>query len=264
MAGMKFLATGPEVHTREIRGGAMLYDASRAGNAMEGWLDVDWWRERGHVVAAGEGRGSAWRVEADGRRMILRHYRRGGLIGRFNRDRYYWRGADATRCFREWRLLYQLMRVGMPVPTPLAAGYRRQGNAYRADLLTACIPAVISLAERVREQPVSLDTWARVGRWLRRFHLRGVFHADLNAHNVLLDPAGMVWLIDFDRGGLRVPGWWCDANLVRLRRSLEKLTERLPATHFQESDWQVLLDAYFAAGAEELSPPEAPAEGALA
>jgi len=151
----------------------------------------------------------------------------------------------------------------MPVPTPLAAGYRREGNTYRADLLTACIPAVTSLAERVREQPVSLDTWARVGRWLRRFHLRGVFHADLNAHNVLLDPAGMVWLIDFDRGGLRVPGWWCDANLVRLRRSLEKLTERLPAAHFQESDWQVLLDAYFAAGAEELSLPEAAAEGAL-
>jgi 3-deoxy-D-manno-octulosonic acid kinase len=228
---------------------------------MEGWLEVDWWRQRGQVTPAGEGRGSAWRVEADGRHLILRHYRRGGLIGRFNRDTYLWRGADQTRCFREWRLLYQLMRAGMPVPIPLAAGYRRHGSRYRADLLTACIPNVTSLAARVQAQPVPLDTWARVGRWLRRFHLRGVFHADLNAHNVLLDPEGMVWLIDFDRGQLRVPGWWCDANLVRLRRSLEKLTERLPGAHFQASDWQVLLDAYFAAGAEEPAPPVAAAAG---
>jgi len=31
-----------------------------------------------------------------------------------------------------------------------------------------------------------------------------------------------VWLVDFDRGALRTPGFWCDGNLVRLRRSLEK------------------------------------------
>lgn len=250
MAGVKFLETGPEVHARQYVGGAMLYDTSRAGNATEAWLDPAAWRRRGSVLPLGEGRGSAWLVEADGRQMVLRHYRRGGLLGRLRGDSYYWRGEQRTRCFLEWHMLYQLHRVGMPVPTPLVAGYRRRGSDYTCDILTQLIPEVRSLAAWVRAAAVPLATWARVGRWLRRFHLRGVCHADLNAHNLLLGPEGPVWLIDFDRGSLRVPGWWCDANLVRLRRSLEKLTAALPPEHFAASDWRMLLDAYFAAGAE--------------
>ena len=250
MAGVKFLETGPEVHTRQFGGGAMLYDTSRAGNATEAWLDPEAWRQRGNVIPLGEGRGSAWLVEADGRQMVLRHYRRGGLLGRLRGDRYHWRGEEHTRCYREWRMLYQLHRVGMPVPTPLAAGFQRIGNSYRCDILTQRIPDVRSLAALVRTAPLPLETWARIGRWLRRFHLRGVCHADLNAHNLLLGAEGPVWVIDFDRGTLRVPGWWCDANLVRLRRSLEKLTATLPPEHFAANDWHMLLDAYFVAGAE--------------
>jgi 3-deoxy-D-manno-octulosonic acid kinase len=250
VAGVKFLETGPEVHTRQTRGGAMLYDTSRAGNATEAWLELEAWRRRGTVQPLGEGRGSAWLIEADGRQMVLRHYRRGGLLGKWRGDRYAWRGEAETRCHREWRLLYQLHRVGMPVPTPLAAGYRRAGSSYSCDILTELVPGVRSLAARVESAPLPLDAWARIGLWLRRFHLRGVCHADLNAHNILLGDTGPVWLIDFDRGTLRAPGWWCDANLVRLRRSLEKLTATLPPEHFASGDWQLLLDAYFAAGAE--------------
>ena len=55
---------------------------------------------------------------------------------------------------------------------------------------------------------------------------------------------GVVHLIDFDRGSLRKPGLWCDANLVRLRRSLEKITYGLPPEHFSEEDWHGLLDGY--------------------
>ena len=41
------------------------------------------------------GRGAACFIEADGRNLVLRHYRRGGLIARLSADRYLWRGADA-------------------------------------------------------------------------------------------------------------------------------------------------------------------------
>jgi 3-deoxy-D-manno-octulosonic acid kinase len=64
---------------------------------------------------------------------------------------------------------------------------------------------------------------------------------------VLLDEGGAVWLVDFDRGALREPGFWCDSNLVRLRRSLEKIAERLPPERFSEADWASLLDGYFMA-----------------
>ena len=85
--------------------------------------------------------------------------------------------------------------------------------------------------------------WIAIGRCLRRFHELGVCHADLNAHNILIGTGAelpaepvppdaplpvpryeRVFLIDFDRGTLRKPGFWKDDNLVRLRRSLEKIS----------------------------------------
>jgi 3-deoxy-D-manno-octulosonic acid kinase len=242
--------TGPEVQQKPVPGGAMLYDASRAGNAEANWFDRGWWAQRGRVQPALEGRGAALFIHADGRRFVLRHYRRGGWMARARADRYTWHDADSTRSFAEWYLLYVMRRVALPVPVPIAACYQRVGrsrNSYTADLLTEEIPDVTSLATRIQMAPLPLVEWVAIGRCLRRFHEDGVCHADLNAHNILLGEA--VWLIDFDRAALRRPGMWCDTNLVRLRRSLEKLTEGLPAEHFSDADWSSLLNAYFAAPA---------------
>ena len=76
------------------------------------------------------------------------------------------------------------------------------------------------VAQRLVDSGLPLEDWIAVGRCIRRFHDFGLCHADLNAHNVMFDGAGAVWLIDFDRGRLRRAGLWRDANLVRLRRSL--------------------------------------------
>ena len=240
--------TGTEVRHKEVPGGAMLYDASRAGNADIAWLDHDWWAKRGAVRASSEGRGAALFVDADGRRLVLRHYRRGGWMARLSVDRYLWQHAAATRSFVEWHLLYLMRRAALPVPVPIAACYRRTGRyTYSADLLTEQIAGASSLATRLAAAPLPLMGWIAIGRCLRRFHDDGVYHADLNAHNVLLDDEQRVWLVDFDRGRLRRPGLWCDGNLVRLRRSVEKITASLPPEQFSDADWASLLDAYFAA-----------------
>ena len=65
--------------------------------------------------------------------------------------------------------------------------------------------------------------------------------------------------LDFDRGRLKKPGLWCDGNLVRLRRSLEKITYKLPPEHFSEADWHGLLDGYRQSGGHPgaSSPPAA-------
>ena len=224
----------------------MLYDASRAGNAGASWFDAQWWSRRGEVRASVEGRGGAVFIEADGRRLVLRHYRRGGWIARWSTDRYLWREAELTRSFIEWHLLYMMHRAGLPVPKPIAACYRRTGRfSYSADLLTEQIADVSSLATRLACAALPLDSWSAIGRCVRRFHRDGVCHADLNAHNVLLNDAQQVWLVDFDRARLRSPGLWCDSNLVRLRRSIEKITDALPAERFSEADWTALLSGYF-------------------
>ena len=240
--------TGAEVRQIPFRGGATLYDASRAGNAAASWFDAKWWSRRGEVRPSAEGRGGALFIEADGRRLVLRHYRRGGWIARWWTDRYLWRAASLTRSFIEWHMLYVMHRAGLPVPKPIAACYRRTGRySYSADLLTEQIPEVSSLATRLAAGALPLTSWIAIGRCLRRFHRDGICHADLNAHNVLLNDAQEVWLVDFDRGRLRRPGLWCDSNLVRLRRSIEKITDALPPERFSEADWASLLSGYFVA-----------------
>ena len=49
---------------------------------------------------------------------------------------------------------------------------------------------------------------------------------------------------------MRTPGWWCDANLVRLQRSLQKISAPLGAERFTTADWQALLDSYFSTALE--------------
>ena len=69
----------------------------------------------------------------------------------------------------------------------------------------------------------SIDRIRNVAKRVARFHREGVWHADLNAHNILIAPDGL-YLIDFDRGRLRtLAEGWRLANLQRLRRSLIKL-----------------------------------------
>ncbi len=243
-------ALGPETRRVELGGGAMLYDASRAGNFSPEWFDPVYWAGLDAIEGAARGRGTTLFVRAPQRRLALRHYRRGGLVAKLARDAYLWLGELRTRPFHEWCLTYHLRRHGLPVPAPVAARYRRRGAFYTGDLITELIDGARPLAARVAESGVPLADWIAVGRCLRRFHDFGACHADLNAHNILFDGAGAVWVIDFDRGALRGRGLWRDANLVRLRRSLLKISDPLPPGHFTDTDWQSLLAGYTAAPLE--------------
>jgi 3-deoxy-D-manno-octulosonic acid kinase len=234
---------GSEVKHGAIEGGAMLYDASRARNFTAAWFDPRYWSSRGELDGTARGRGTTHFVRSRDRRLVLRHYHRGGLIARITSDRYMWRGEEQTRPFAEWSITYRLHRAGLPVPAPIAARYIRDGRTYRGDIITERLPTVGSLAECLSCGALSIVTWISVGRCIRRFHDFGVCHADLNAHNVLLSEDA-VYLVDFDRCQLRRAGLWRDANLVRLRRSLEKITYGLPPDRFSEADWHALLDGY--------------------
>ena len=187
------------------------------------------------------GRGSAWVLRHGDDEWVLRHYRRGGLPGRFIRDLYLWTGLEATRAWREWRLLYTLYKEGLPVPQPVAAQVLRAGLLYRADLITRCIPGTTSIAALMAAGGESRVPWGEAGRAVRRLHDAGVDHADLNAHNLLVDAAAKVHIIDFDRGARRAAGAWRQANLGRLQRSLHKLAGSgaviAPA-------WAAFLDGY--------------------
>ncbi len=225
--------------------GAILYDPSRISHPQPVDFEPSTLLAAGRVSATAAGRGSAWFVDARPGMpaQVLRHYRRGGLVARWVADRYLWTGEEATRSFRELRLLAMIESLGLPAARPVAARYVRDGLWYRADLLTVAIPAARPLAERLDAAPGDA-LWPRVGATLRAFHDAGIRHADLNARNLLICADGAVQLIDFDRGARCRPGRWRAANLARLARSLQKFAG--PDTDSEQ--WRALLAGYARGG----------------
>jgi 3-deoxy-D-manno-octulosonic acid kinase len=225
------------IHT--LAAGALIFDASRwapeqATRAFDGAAGEE---------AAQRGRGGVRFLQLPFAEAVLRRYRRGGMVARISEDWYFWRGGEATRPFREFRLTAQLFVDGLPVPRPLAARYVRSGLGYRAALITQRIAHADTLANRLAA--CALIDWSLVGRTIARFHRRGLWHADLNAHNVMIGDDGAVWLIDLDRGVLRAPdAAWAQGNLDRLQRSLFKLGTHERIKDFSTHAWPQLLTGY--------------------
>jgi len=229
---------------------AILFDAGVAPQVEACWFDPGWWQAAGRLRVRQGGRGAIGFLDTPAGPLVLRHFRRGGALARLLGDRYLWLGLERSRGFREFRLLAALRGRGLPVPMPVAAHCRHRGLVfYTADLLTRELPAAETLAERVGAERATREDAAAVGALLARFHAAGVYHADLNAHNIVWSGEGM-HLLDFDRGRLRRPArGWQLANLARLRRSLLKLGtgERSGGgDRFEREIWAPLLAAYAA------------------
>lgn len=207
-------------------------------------FDTEWHRERGTLIGSAEGRGQAHFLRLEGQDVVLRPYRRGGLIGKLVKRLYLRFGAERSRAFREYTLLEWMQSKGLSVPRPVAARYAPVGLFYRAELITGRITDATSLAESLRETELSLEKWAQIGELIAKMHALGVDHTDLNCRNILLDANGLIWLIDFDKCQRRTPGAWQSANLARLRRSLEK--EKLHQTRlfYSDAEWGIMLDGY--------------------
>jgi len=219
---------------------------------------------------AAAGRGNTHFIVLEGHALVLRHYRRGGLVRHLSERRYVWTGLARTRAVREFELLRELESEGLPVPSPFACAVTRHGFLWSGSLVTRRL-AGRTLAEILDDGgkaplPAPAVPWAAIGRCIARFHTAGIRHADLNAHNVLLD-GDEVFLIDFDRAARRhlstsvvapavaptaapgaapgaapetaaetvraeastatvPPPRWQSGNIARLRRSLVKLAGR--------------------------------------
>lgn len=233
--------------------GGILYEPSVFGKSHRyqptaELFTPDYWLTQNLATQQPGGRGSITFIHDDQStpplRWVLRHYRRGGALATLLDDRYLWLGESATRAFREWRLLTYLRARYLPVPIPIAACYVRRGLSYRADLITQEIVGARSLVQCLKEASLTADLWQRIGATLARFHALGIQHADLNAHNIMLDALNEVYVLDFDRGRLRrSDSRWIERVLQRLLRSLNKL-QLLDGIHFTPADWRLLLSAH--------------------
>lgn len=205
-----------------------------------------------HAWAAGcpgrrglTGRGRTWAVPApasgpgEHKSWVARHYRRGGAVARFLRDRYL--RAGEPRPLAELRASLEASRRGIPTPAVVAGAVYPAGAFYRADLVTEEIPAGVDLAYVLFRDPVPAGTCrpvpdpeaalAAAGALLRLLAEAGVRHPDLNAKNIVLEPRPdgvRAWLVDLD-GCRFVAGGRSDtggAMRRRLARSLRKMAAR--------------------------------------
>ena len=229
--------------------GAILYDKAIINQISAELFSAEGWPHAELLTGSlrSGGRGNTMFVGNVPRQFVLRHYMRGGLIGKLVRDSYVFSGEDLTRSFMEWRLLDKLAANNMNVPRPAAARFIRRGTFYTADIITVRIPDVVSLSEYIAVEARSEEFWRSLGAAIWKFHKAGVYHADMNAYNVQVDKDGDIWMLDFDKGTIRTPGSWQQETLSRLHRSLEKVLGLDPKLHFSKTNWEQLLEAYFEA-----------------
>jgi len=129
--------------------------------------------------------------------VIVKHYRRGGLLGHFVKRTYLRCGN--TRCQAEYSQLENARRLGINAPEPIAYAYKGY-LFYQAWLITREIINQQSLASLSSLDPGRAEAAKKV--LLKQILLlqdKHIFHTDLHPGNVLVDDTDRVFIIDFDK-----------------------------------------------------------------
>lgn len=228
------------------------YDANEMTEFHPTMLDAQFWQQQHIVTGSAQGRGTTWFVKyhhalsSTEKHWVLRHYYRGGLIGKIIRDSYWFNSYQSTRAAKEFTLLATMQQLALPVPQPIAYRVVRRGLLYRADLLSSRIENAQDLVAILSSQILPDGVWKKIGATIKRFHNNSIYHHDLNAHNILINDSSDIFIIDFDRGEIRIDNknGWQQANMARLQRSFMKELHQLKQFHFNQDNWQLLLEGY--------------------
>ncbi|GLX78395.1 3-deoxy-D-manno-octulosonic acid kinase [Thalassotalea insulae] len=222
-----------------------LYDSDQVKNFTPQMFEADYWQQRNAVNGTAQGRGTTYFIQHQQQQWVLRHYYRGGLIGKLIHDSYLFTGYQKTRAAQEFALLSQLAVLGLPAPKPVAYRITRSGLTYQADIISERINHAKDLVALLSEQTLAAASWRAIGHCIQRFHQQGIYHHDLNAHNILIDDQEKIWLIDFDRGEQRKPAQqWQQQNMDRLLRSFNKECLKFSQFHWQPDNWRQLMEGY--------------------
>lgn len=188
------------------------------------------------------GKVSAIFFDYESNHLVTKHYYRGGFIAKLVADKYIWLGLKKTRAYQEMQLLHAMYNQGLPVAKPFAAYIQQHGCYYQMDIITHRIEDAVSLAELCATE--THQHWASVGHVIKLFHDKNIYHADLNAHNILF-AKNRFYIIDFDKAKVckQILPSWKKNNLQRLYQSMQKLKKQ-GVVQFNEQDWQQLLAGY--------------------
>lgn len=231
-------------------------------------FNAPFWHLKQAITGTSGGRNTVWFVNPalllntpSQEQWVLRHYYRGGLPGKFVRKSFIFTGLEQTRAVAEFELLKTMQGLKLPVPKPIGAYVLNKGLTYQASILLVRIEGSQDLGRLLLKQKLTTNQWQQIGATIKRFHLAGVFHSDLNCKNILWRHSdSSTYLIDFDRCYIKPPNQlqkpslvvfdksWQGKNLARLQRSFVKQKQQAKAAnstfHFTTADWQALLLGY--------------------
>lgn len=132
--------------------------------------------------------------------MCLRHYYRGGLVGKFIKDGFWRYDAWGRRARLEFKLLNYLYLNDMEVPRPLICREQVGSFFIKNDIIVQRIDASKNLAELFKENyDLGSDVIDNVAFVIAKLASFKVVHTDLNIRNILINDKLKVFLIDFDK-----------------------------------------------------------------
>ncbi len=228
------LPAGFAVH-RAGRGRRVIAPAHLLPGLLAAGLDRPEDALRGRAAVPGSGRGPRAVVRLPGgERVLVKQYLRGGVLARFNRDRY----AGAGRFLRELAVGARLRERGLPVGEVRAVVIAGSGPVVRAWGIARFVPGAPDLVRwftgLVSGEAEAAVLWRSALSLLDRFHDAGLRHPDLNLGNLLArreEKVFRLWLVDLDRARLAPgplgPGPRA-AGRNRLARSYRKIVGREP------------------------------------
>jgi hypothetical protein len=199
--------------------------ASQAAQVMQRLTELT------SAVEAGAGnRQSAYRLDlGDGAELFARRGRRGGLIASILSDVYV---GIAPRPLTELAVTVEAVRRGIPVAEPMGAMIEWLSPVlYRGFFLTRAVRGM-TLWEFLKtddDPTVRTHVLGQARAVMDTMHDKGLFHADLNLHNLLVTQARdsfSVVVIDLDKSRLfdaPLSVAMRRANSTRLMRSARKL-----------------------------------------
>jgi len=172
------------------------------------------------------GRGGILRVGD----MVMRPYRRGGLLRHINERTY----RTHLRFAAEHAVHRGLWEAGFPTVEPLGYAWRPSGFGVEGILLTRMAPG----EAWPRAWDLSTERMPDIRQGIKALCQWGLWSPDLNATNILLPPQGGALFLDWDRARFEPMGkeLW-PRYRSRLERSLQKLGAPTAARELTGSDW---------------------------
>lgn len=145
------------------------------------------------------GRASVSEISVNGRRCIVRNYKRGGLTGLLLKNRYF----RPQRFINEFLILKNLEKAGFPTTRPAFLQFRRKGLFYYASLGTLKIENQInffSYAREIDNLPDFTHKLIRIFELIKKLGDLNIYHPDIQLKNILIsNDTPEIFIIDFDK-----------------------------------------------------------------